>query len=93
MEKPTDIKSAVKALRTHLGETQQVFSGTMDVSLNTIARWETNRRPGGKWLMKLAAVARQAKRKDLARHFEAALSEALAEQYSPEIAGKVLRGR
>ncbi len=63
------IASAVRKLRTLLGETQQEFANTVKTAIRTIARYETVRPPSGEVLLQLAAIAKDramGKHKDVA---------------------------
>src|SRR5690349_5974880 len=64
-----EIALAIKRLREHLGESQQSFSNRLEVSIRSIARWETETAPPNTTLMELAVIARAAGRNDLAGTF------------------------
>lgn len=55
--KPSQLSVAVTELRKQLGQTQQQFAQTLDVTITTIARYETSRSPSGAVLIRLRGLA------------------------------------
>jgi transcriptional regulator with XRE-family HTH domain len=49
---------AVRELRELIGYSQTELAGRLDVSLGTVARWETSNPPQGEVLLKLADIAK-----------------------------------
>ena len=60
---------AVRQLRDELGFTQQQFAVYLGISMGTIARYETDRTPGGPILKRFIDLARERQRQDLADIF------------------------
>ena len=71
------VVSAVKALRQHLGDSQQAFANRLGLSIRAIANYEKDRRPTGMALVLLARAATAAGKKDLVTPFMSALVEEL----------------
>ena len=63
---------AVKALRAHLGESQQAFSNKLGLSIRAIANYEKARIPSTLALHRLLKLAHEAGRDDLADVFREA---------------------
>jgi transcriptional regulator with XRE-family HTH domain len=70
-------------LRTVTGETQQSFAQRLGVSMRAVTNYEKNRAPNDVALFRLAKLARQVGRTDLAQIFSAALSNELQEVVEP----------
>jgi transcriptional regulator with XRE-family HTH domain len=66
---------AVKALRESLGMTQQRFAQETGAAINSIARYETGRRPKALMLRKLEELAANNQEFDLAAVFGQALQQ------------------
>lgn len=71
------IIKSVRALRQHLGDTQQAFANRLQLSIRAIANYEKDRRPTGMALASLARAAAAADRQDLVNTFMSALVEEL----------------
>jgi transcriptional regulator with XRE-family HTH domain len=71
------IHQAVRALREHVDQTQQVFATELGMSISSLSNYERNRIPEPKQLLTFARRAEEAKRLDLAICFFRAASEAL----------------
>ncbi len=71
------LSEAVKALRSHLGESQQAFSNRLGLSMATIVKYEAGREPTGRALAALAHTAAEAGQHDLAYLFARALLKEL----------------
>lgn len=89
MARPTtrkrdSVSLAVIKLRTALGDSQQQFAARLGVAITTIARWETQRPPGGKVLHALERLARTHKENDLAMAFSRALALEMDSDLEPE---------
>src|SRR5215831_17070780 len=74
----TEAQLAILELRKHRGLTQQQLAVHMGVTLTSVNRWETRRPPRGYFLMRLASVAMDFERKDLAEIFLAGADKELA---------------
>ncbi len=72
-----DSVSAVRVLRSALGETLQEFAGRLGLSISAITNYEAGRAPTGKALVALAHAAREAGRHDLSHDFMYALANEL----------------
>ena len=72
------VSEAIIKLRDALGETRQAFANRIEASVVTVARWETSRPPSGKMLCKLAGIALEANRPDLALAFRMAQAGEIA---------------
>jgi transcriptional regulator with XRE-family HTH domain len=70
---PDPVSNAVRELRESLSQSQQQFSNTIGVAMNTVARWETTRPPKGKALNDLRELAIENKKTELAWIFGDAL--------------------
>lgn len=68
---------AVRALRQHLGESQQAFATRLGLSIRAIANYEKDRRPTGMALLALARAATAAGKQSLTNDFMRALMEEL----------------
>jgi transcriptional regulator with XRE-family HTH domain len=66
-----ELAEGVKSLRATLNESQQQFSHRLGVSLSTVSRYELKNPPEGDILIKLAQIASEAGRDDLASLFKA----------------------
>jgi transcriptional regulator with XRE-family HTH domain len=60
-------------LRAQLGETQQAFAHRVGAAVTSVARWETTYPPRGRTLDRLARIAEENGRKDLALRLRSAL--------------------
>jgi transcriptional regulator with XRE-family HTH domain len=78
-----DLTQAVRELRTLTGETQQSFAQRLGLSLRAINNYEKDRAPNSPALFRLAKLARQVGRLDLAQVFSSALSAELQEVVEP----------
>jgi transcriptional regulator with XRE-family HTH domain len=76
----TELMEAVRKLREQMGLTQTQFAGILGRGMSTIQRWEQVVPPRGPSLAKLARVANEAGRPDIAATFERALAAELGEQ-------------
>jgi transcriptional regulator with XRE-family HTH domain len=63
------LANAIKELRAHFQESQQQFSNRLGVTVRTVARYELEKPPPSDMLAKLASIAANAGRKDLAMIF------------------------
>lgn len=72
-----DVREAVRALRTGLGETQPQFAARLEVGIATAVRYELSRAPHGRMLAKLAEIARENRFPDQAQVFRTALTKEL----------------
>jgi transcriptional regulator with XRE-family HTH domain len=77
MARPTSrprskISSTLIRLREHFGESQEKFADRLQVALATLGRWESSSPPTGRSLDRLAQIAVQSSREDLAKQFRAA---------------------
>jgi transcriptional regulator with XRE-family HTH domain len=68
-----ELSSALIELRKRLGETQESLARRLNVSLQTVALWETRRPPQGIVLLRLSSLAEEYQHTDLAQIFEAAV--------------------
>jgi transcriptional regulator with XRE-family HTH domain len=75
--------TAVRELRTALGDTQQAFAKRAGLSHRAIANYEAGRRLSTKALYRLAALAREHGRNDLANQFAAQLSSVIGMDANP----------
>jgi transcriptional regulator with XRE-family HTH domain len=73
------VSAAVRELRTALGLTQQALADRVGVSARAIANYEKNRTPTLKILYRLAGMATEAGRSDIAQ----VMNQALARQNAP----------
>ena len=62
---PEEVRRAVRALRTGIGESQQRFSDRLNCTLATAVRYERSRAPRGRALVKLAQIAEHSDKKEL----------------------------
>lgn len=76
-EKLDPVVKAVKALRQHLGDSQQAFANRLGLSIRAIANYEKDRRPTGTALVSLARAASDAGKKDLVSTFMTAFMDEL----------------
>ena len=76
-EKDSWTIQAVRALREHLGESQQAFATRLGLSMRAVCNYEKDRGPTGKSLAALAKAASDAGRLDLAQTFIRALGKDL----------------
>lgn len=67
------LSSALIELRKRLCETQESLARRLNVSLQTVALWETRRPPQGIVLLRLSSLAEEYQHTDLAQIFEAAV--------------------
>ena len=68
-----ELSSTLIELRKRLGETQESLARRLNVSLQTVALWETRRPPQGIVLLRLSSLAEEYQHADLAQIFEAAV--------------------
>jgi transcriptional regulator with XRE-family HTH domain len=66
------IHEAIKALRKHMGKSQQAFATELGMSISALSNYERNRTPDLKQLLMFKGAAYQALRFDLADVFDAA---------------------
>jgi len=81
------LQEAVRELRAATGDSQQSFAQRLGLSMRAIANYEKDRAPNSPALYRLAKLARQVGRPDLAQIFSSALSEELhgvVEPMTPE---------
>jgi transcriptional regulator with XRE-family HTH domain len=64
------LTEAVKALRLNLTESQQAFATRLGISIRALVNYEKDREPPLPLLLKLAAVAREAGKENLAGIFQ-----------------------
>jgi transcriptional regulator with XRE-family HTH domain len=67
----------VRALRKHLGKTQQIFATALGISISGLNNYERHRIPEPKQLFMFERAARQAGRQDLAGIFSESAAQAL----------------
>jgi transcriptional regulator with XRE-family HTH domain len=63
------LSQALIELRTRLEDTQESMSRRLDVSMHSIAIWETKRAPAGVMLLRLSKLAEEHQHADLAKIF------------------------
>jgi transcriptional regulator with XRE-family HTH domain len=63
------LSQALIELRTRLEDTQESMSRRLDVSMHSIAIWETKRAPAGVMLLRLSKLAEEHRHADLAKIF------------------------
>ena len=68
-----ELSRALIELRQRLGETQESLARRLNVSLQTVALWETRRPPQGIVLLRLSSLAEEYQHRDLAQIFEEAV--------------------
>jgi transcriptional regulator with XRE-family HTH domain len=68
---------AVRELRKHVGESQQVFATRLGLSIRALANYEKDRAPTGRALAALAQAAAEAGRHDLSYEFMRVLAKEL----------------
>ena len=78
-----NLNQAVRKLRLTTGDTQQSFAQRLGLSMRAIANYEKDRVPNGPALYRLAKLARQVGRPDLAQIFSSALSEEFHDAVEP----------
>jgi transcriptional regulator with XRE-family HTH domain len=71
------VNEAVRALRKHVGKTQQIFATELGIAISSLNNYERQRTPEPKQLFAFSRVARDAGRDDLAEIFFRAAKEAL----------------
>jgi transcriptional regulator with XRE-family HTH domain len=69
------LSKALIELRRRLGETQESLARRLNVSLQTVALWETKRPPMGIVLLRLSSLAEKYLYMDLAQIFEEAVED------------------
>lgn len=69
---------AIRALRVHLGDTQEQFAARLDLQRSTVARYELSRVPRGKFLARLEEVAHANAAYELAETFRQAMESEFA---------------
>jgi transcriptional regulator with XRE-family HTH domain len=72
---------AVKALRAHLGQSQQAFATGLGLSIRAIANYEKDRTPSTFALERLRKAAQESRRGDLADVFDAAYWQNLRRRF------------
>jgi transcriptional regulator with XRE-family HTH domain len=77
------VQEAVRELRVATGNSQQSFAQALGLSMRAIANYEKDRTPNSPALYRLAKLARQVGRPDLAQVFSSALSEELSDVVEP----------
>jgi transcriptional regulator with XRE-family HTH domain len=68
-----ELSKTLIELRKRLGETQESLARRLNVSLQTVALWETKRPPQGIVLLRLSSLAAEHQHADLAQIFEGAV--------------------
>lgn len=63
------VNQAVRALRKHVGKTQQIFATELGISISSLNNYERQRIPEPKQLFAFARAARAVERSDLAEVF------------------------
>jgi transcriptional regulator with XRE-family HTH domain len=76
------VNQAVRALRKHLGMTQQEFAGEAGISISALNNYERQRMPELRRLHVLYSKAKQAGRDDLAKVFLLAISDIQERPYA-----------
>jgi DNA-binding XRE family transcriptional regulator len=71
------VNQAVRALRKHVGKTQQIFATELGISISSLNNYERQRTPEPKQLFAFEHAARDVGRHDLARIFSREAREAL----------------
>jgi transcriptional regulator with XRE-family HTH domain len=77
------LHEAVRKLRAFTEDSQQTFAQRLGLSLRAVANYEKDRSPNSPALYRLAKLARELGRTDLAQVFSAALSEELHDPVEP----------
>src|SRR5438874_8403577 len=77
------LNAAIKQLRAVTHDTQQSWASRLGLSIRAIANYEKDRVPHSAVLLRLAKLAQQVGREDLAQVFQAALSTELKEVLEP----------
>jgi transcriptional regulator with XRE-family HTH domain len=80
---PSELKNpaaAIKELRTRLGITQTEFARKIDKTLNTVARYENQLKPGIEALVVCGSLALRSGFEDLAEVFRGAIIETLGSE-------------
>jgi hypothetical protein len=76
------VLDAVRALRTRLGQTQQVFAErTLNIAMSTAVRYELSRPPRGRMLVKLLKLAESSGFPEQADVFRKALNRDLGAEH------------
>jgi transcriptional regulator with XRE-family HTH domain len=83
-----DLPQAVRALRAFTKESQQSLGQRLGLSLRTIANYEQGRTPNSPALYRLAQLAREVGRLDLAEVFSQTLAEELHYRVEPMTAAE-----
>lgn len=78
-----DLVTAVKELRSQLGDTQQALANRLGCSLRAVANYEAGRQPTTEVLVTLANQAHLHKFENLERQFSEALSAAMQGRTTP----------
>jgi transcriptional regulator with XRE-family HTH domain len=76
------VNEAVRALRKHLGKTQQAFASELGISISGLNNYERSRTPEHGRLYLFQSVAKEVGREDLAKVFLKAIGAIEAEPYS-----------
>src|SRR5215470_16408973 len=77
------LNAVVKQLRAVTNDTQQSLAQRLGLSIRAIANYEKDRVPQSAVLLRLAQLAQQVGREDLAKVFQAALSTELKQVWEP----------
>jgi transcriptional regulator with XRE-family HTH domain len=77
------LQEAVRELRAGTRDSQQSFAQRLGLSMRAIANYEKDRAPNSPALYRLAKLARQVGRSDLAQIFSSALTEELHDVVEP----------
>jgi transcriptional regulator with XRE-family HTH domain len=86
------VNQAVRALRKHVGKTQQIFATELGISISSLNNYERQRIPEPKQLIAFEGTALKAGRADLAMVFLKALGAALGWfDWHSELALKLLK--
>jgi transcriptional regulator with XRE-family HTH domain len=75
------VNQAVRALRKHMGKTQQAFATATGISISALNNYERQRRPELKRLHVFHWFAQQAEREDLRKVFLKAIADKVGEPY------------
>ena len=76
---PEKLKAAVRKVRAEYGDTQQEFAHRLHAAIRSVARYETDRPPGGTVLIKLLRLARLKRLEVVSNAFQEALGAELAD--------------
>ena len=87
----TPLAEAIRSLREHFEETQEEFSKRLNVTIGTLARYETNAQPNVRTLRLMRDLAIKAGQRDLAEFFKDYLSVSPHEQRHPASMGNAIQ--